>query len=173
VSILPWVASRGRSYGFLLADSSIEKNVRKDDFTPAYSPVSNRRHLAALVEVHRDFKCRCRNRRTQLIGEPHHRSILRKGRTVSRHKAAALRKWEGGISDTSMERLTQLSAPWANSRPIRESPTNSRGGNQYNANHRNMQSFDSAEWELSPRAVEILSRRRCQLQCGRHIVNSP
>jgi hypothetical protein len=52
VSILPWVVSPGRSYGFLRAGSIIQKNVRKDNPTPAYSPVSDRRRLTALVEVH-------------------------------------------------------------------------------------------------------------------------
>jgi hypothetical protein len=52
VSILPWVVSRGRSCGFHRADSSIQKDVRKDNPTPAYSPVSDRRRLTALVEVH-------------------------------------------------------------------------------------------------------------------------
>jgi hypothetical protein len=28
VSILPWIVSRGRSYGFLLADSVIQKDVK-------------------------------------------------------------------------------------------------------------------------------------------------
>jgi hypothetical protein len=49
VSILPWVVSRGRSYGFLWAGSMIQKNVRKDNPTPAYSPGSDRRRLTALV----------------------------------------------------------------------------------------------------------------------------
>jgi hypothetical protein len=49
VSILPWVVSPGRSYGFLLASSIIQKNVRKDNPTPAYSPVSDRRRLTALI----------------------------------------------------------------------------------------------------------------------------
>jgi hypothetical protein len=44
VSILPWVVSPGRSYGFLWAGSIIQKHVRKDNPTPAYSPVSDRRH---------------------------------------------------------------------------------------------------------------------------------
>jgi hypothetical protein len=52
VSILPWVVSPGRSHGFLWAGSIIQKNVRKGNPTPAYSPVSDRRHLTALVEVH-------------------------------------------------------------------------------------------------------------------------
>jgi hypothetical protein len=38
---IPWVVSRGRSYGFLLAGSIIPKNVRKDNPTPAYSPISD------------------------------------------------------------------------------------------------------------------------------------
>jgi hypothetical protein len=52
VSILPLVVRRGRSYGFLWADLMIQKYVRKDNPTPAYSPVSDRRRLIALVEVH-------------------------------------------------------------------------------------------------------------------------
>jgi hypothetical protein len=52
VSILPWVVSPGRSHGFLWASSIIQKNVRKDNPTPAYSPVSDRRRLTALFEVH-------------------------------------------------------------------------------------------------------------------------
>jgi hypothetical protein len=53
VSILTWVVSPGRSYGFLWASRIIQKNVRKDNPTPAYSPVSDRRRLTALIEVHR------------------------------------------------------------------------------------------------------------------------
>jgi hypothetical protein len=52
VSVLPWVVSPGRSHGFLWADYIIQKHVRKDNPTPAYSPVSDRRRLTALVEVH-------------------------------------------------------------------------------------------------------------------------
>jgi hypothetical protein len=52
VSILLWVASRGRSYGFLWTDSISQNYLRKDDPTPAYSPVSDRRRLTALVEIH-------------------------------------------------------------------------------------------------------------------------
>jgi hypothetical protein len=50
VPMLPWVVSRGRSYGFLWADFRIQNSIRKDDPTPAYSPVSYRRHLMALDE---------------------------------------------------------------------------------------------------------------------------
>jgi hypothetical protein len=52
VSILPWVVNRGRSYSFVLAGSIIHKNVRKGNPNPAYSPVSDRRRLTALVEAH-------------------------------------------------------------------------------------------------------------------------
>jgi hypothetical protein len=52
VFILPWVVSPGPSYGFLWAGSIIQIKVRKDNPTPAYSPVSDRRRLTALVEVH-------------------------------------------------------------------------------------------------------------------------
>jgi hypothetical protein len=52
VSILPWVVSPGRSYGFLWARSILQKHVREGNPTPAYAPVSGRRRLTALVEVH-------------------------------------------------------------------------------------------------------------------------
>jgi hypothetical protein len=52
VSILPWVVSRGRSYGFLWAGSIIQKKMRKANQTSAYSPVSDRRRLTELIEVH-------------------------------------------------------------------------------------------------------------------------
>jgi hypothetical protein len=52
VSILPWVVSRGRSYGFLWAGSIIQKIARKDNPTPASSRESDRRRLTALVVVH-------------------------------------------------------------------------------------------------------------------------
>jgi hypothetical protein len=52
VSILPWIVSPGRSYGFLWVASIIQKNVRKDNPIPAYFPVSDRRRLTALDEVH-------------------------------------------------------------------------------------------------------------------------
>jgi hypothetical protein len=50
VSILPWVVSRGCSYGFLWA-GLLFKNVRKDNPTPAYSLASDRGRLTALIEV--------------------------------------------------------------------------------------------------------------------------
>jgi hypothetical protein len=57
VSILPWVVSRGRSYGFLWAVSIIQKNVRKDDPTPAYSlnvkhQMSNQYYLRLMSTRH-------------------------------------------------------------------------------------------------------------------------
>jgi hypothetical protein len=51
-SILPWVVSQGCLCGFLWAGSIIQINVRKDNPTPAYSPVSDRRRRTALVEVY-------------------------------------------------------------------------------------------------------------------------
>jgi hypothetical protein len=53
VSILPWVVSPGRSYW---AGSIIQKYVRKDNPTLAYSPVSDRRRLTALVEQPRETR---------------------------------------------------------------------------------------------------------------------
>jgi hypothetical protein len=42
----------GRSYGLFWADSTVQNNVRKDDPSQAYSPVSDRGILTALVDVH-------------------------------------------------------------------------------------------------------------------------
>jgi hypothetical protein len=56
VSILPRVVSRDRSYGFLWANSNIQKNVRMSNPTLAYSPESDRRRLAALVKIYRARK---------------------------------------------------------------------------------------------------------------------
>jgi hypothetical protein len=54
VSILPWVVSLGRSYWFLWAGSIIKiKRVRRDNPIPAYSPVSDRRRLTAVVKDQR------------------------------------------------------------------------------------------------------------------------
>jgi hypothetical protein len=52
VCILPWVVSRGRSYGLFWAGSRTKKKVRKNDPTPAYSPVSVQNRLTALFGVH-------------------------------------------------------------------------------------------------------------------------
>jgi hypothetical protein len=52
VPILPLVVSRGRKYGLFLAASIIQKNVRKENPIPVYSPVSDRRRLTALVDIH-------------------------------------------------------------------------------------------------------------------------
>jgi hypothetical protein len=54
VFILPWVVSPGRSYGCLWVGLIIrkKKKVMKDNSTPAYSPVSDRRRLTAFVDVH-------------------------------------------------------------------------------------------------------------------------
>jgi hypothetical protein len=51
-SVLPSIVSRGHSYRIIWAGSIIQKNVRMNDPTPAYSPVSDRRRPTALVEVH-------------------------------------------------------------------------------------------------------------------------
>jgi hypothetical protein len=58
VPILPWVVSRDCSYGFLWAGSIIQKDMRKNNPTPAYSPVSDRRRPTALVEVnYKEWRC--------------------------------------------------------------------------------------------------------------------
>jgi hypothetical protein len=108
VSILPWVVSPGRLYGFLWAASIIQKNVRKDNPTPAYSPVSNRRRLTALVEVH--WARRVQAPIPQISGPNLQESHIietckEEGCAVSTQETAARREWE-------MEQLTRLSAPW-------------------------------------------------------------
>jgi hypothetical protein len=107
VSILPWVVSPGRSYGFLWAGSIIKRNVRKGYPTPAYSPVSDRRRLTALVEVH--WARRVQAPMPQISGpnvQENHiiETCKEEGCAVSTQETSARRKWE-------MEYLTRLSAP--------------------------------------------------------------
>jgi hypothetical protein len=45
---------------FLWADSSIQRNMRKIDPNPAYSPAGDRRRLTALVDVHLARRGVCR-----------------------------------------------------------------------------------------------------------------
>jgi hypothetical protein len=155
VSKIPWVVSRGRSYGFLYAGSIIYKHVRKYNptpassqvkllitnnaffivqrataksktgilcdvgvadappGTPAYSPVSDRRHLTALVQVH--WARRVQAPMSQISGpnlQENHiiETFKEEGRAVSTQETAARRKWE-------MDHLTRASAPWTDSRP--------------------------------------------------------
>jgi hypothetical protein len=96
VYILLWVISRGRSYGFLWAGSIIQKNVRKNNPTPAYSPVSNRRRLTALVEV--NWARRVQALMPQISGsnlqENHIIDLCKEeGCAVSTQETAVLRKW--------------------------------------------------------------------------------
>jgi hypothetical protein len=111
--ILPWVVSPGCSYGFLWAVRLFKKKVRKDDPTPAYSPVSDRRRLTALVEVH--WARRVQAPMPQISGpnlqEKHIiETCKEEGCAVSTQETAARSKWE-------MEHFTRLSAPWTDSRP--------------------------------------------------------
>jgi hypothetical protein len=53
VSVLTWVVSRGCSYGFLLADSSIQKYVRKDNPTLALNQVTYH-HLLVMHSAKND-----------------------------------------------------------------------------------------------------------------------
>jgi hypothetical protein len=113
VSILLWVVSRGRSYGFLWAGSIIQKNVKKDNPTPAYSPVSDRRRLTALVKVH--WSRRVQAPMPQISGpnsQENHiiETCKEEGCAVSTQEIAARRKLE-------MEHKTRLPAPWTDSRP--------------------------------------------------------
>jgi hypothetical protein len=112
-----------------LGCSIIQKNVRKYNPTPAYSPVSDRRRLTALVEVHwaKSAGIDAPDERTRLTGEPHNRICKEEGCAVSTQETAARRKWE-------MEYLTRLSAPWTDSRSHPRIVNQLAGGNQYNAN---------------------------------------
>jgi hypothetical protein len=83
------------------------QKVRKDDPTPAYSPLSDRRRLTALVEV--DWARRVQAPMPQ-ISKPdlqENRIIATRkedGCAVSTQETAAQRKWE-------MKHLALLSAP--------------------------------------------------------------
>jgi hypothetical protein len=117
--------------GFLWADSIIKKNMRKDNPTPAYSPVSDRRRLTALVEVH--WARRVQAPMPQISGpnfQENHitETCKEEGCAVSTQETVARRKGE-------TEHLTRLSAPLKKAVPIRESPTNSREAiNKYYVN---------------------------------------
>jgi hypothetical protein len=122
--------SPGRSYGFLWAGSIIQKNVTKDNPTPAYSPVSDRRRLTALVEVH--WARRVQAPMPQISGPNlQEKNIIEtreeEGCAVSTQETAARRKWE-------TEHLTHLSAPWADSRPHPRIVNQLAEGNQYYVN---------------------------------------
>jgi hypothetical protein len=129
-SILLWVVTRGRSYGFLWAGSIIQKNVRKDNPTPAYSPLSDRRRLTALIEVH--WARRVQAPMPQISGpnlQENHiiETCKEEGCTVSTQETAERREWAMGHS-------TRLSAPWTNSRPHPRIVNQLVGGNQYYVN---------------------------------------
>jgi hypothetical protein len=130
VSILPWVVSRGRSCGFLWADSSIQKNTRKDNPTPAYSPVSDRRRLTALVKVH--WARRVQTPMPQISGpnsQENHiiETCKEEGCAVSIQETAARREWED-------VQLTRLSAPWTDGRADPQIVDQLAEDSQYNAN---------------------------------------
>jgi hypothetical protein len=104
--------------------------VKKDNPTPAYSPVSNRRRLTALVEVH--WAQRVQAPMLQIGGpnlQQNHiiEACIEEGCAVSTQETAALIKWEMG-------HLTRLSAPWTDSRPHPRIANQLAGGNQFNVN---------------------------------------
>jgi hypothetical protein len=110
-----------------LGCSIIQKNVRKDDPTPAYSPVSDRRRLTALVEVH--WTRRVQAPMPQISGPNLQENQIietckEEGCAVSKQETAARRKWE-------REHLARLSAPWTDSRPHPRIVNQLAGGNQY------------------------------------------
>jgi hypothetical protein len=113
-----------------LGCSIIQKNVRKDNPTPAYSPVSDRRRLAALAEVH---WARIVQAPMPQISGPNLQenriieTCKEEGCAVSTQETVARREWE-------MKHLTRLSAPWTDSRPHLRIVNQLAGGNQYNVN---------------------------------------
>jgi hypothetical protein len=103
------------------------KNVRKDNPTPDYSPVSDRRRLTALVEVH--WARRVQAPMPQISGpnsQENHiiETCKEEGCAVLTQKIAARRKWE-------IEHLTRLSASWTDSRPHQRIVDQLTGGSQY------------------------------------------
>jgi hypothetical protein len=130
LSILPWVVSPGRSYGFLWAVRLFKENLRKDNLTPAYSPVSDRRRLTALVEVHCAQGVQApipKFSRPDLQENHIIETCKEEGCAVSTKETVARRKWE-------MEHLTHLSAPWTDSRPHPRIANQLAGGNEYDVN---------------------------------------
>jgi hypothetical protein len=115
ISILSFVVSRGRSHGFLWADSTIQKNVRKDDPTPAYLPVSDRRRSHGACWSPLGVKGAStdvtkvsgpNSKESQIIG-----ACKEEGCTVSTQETAALRE------NRRVGHLTRVSAPRTDSRP--------------------------------------------------------
>jgi hypothetical protein len=74
-------------------------------------------------------------------------------------------EWESSIFEAH-------TAPWTDNRSHPQIVNRLAVGNQYSINLRELLFFDSAERGPLRRVVEDLSRRRCQLQCGRHRANS-
>jgi hypothetical protein len=102
------------------------KNERKDNPNPAYSPVSDRRRLTALIAVH--LARRAQAPMSQISGrnlQENHiiETCKKEGCAVSTQETAARRKWE-------MEHSTGLSAPWTDSRPHPQIANQLAGGNQ-------------------------------------------
>jgi hypothetical protein len=105
------------------------KKIGKDNPTPAYSPVSDRRRLTAL-EVH--WARRVQAPMPQISGtnlQENHiiETCNEEGCAVSTQETAVRSKWE-------TEHLTRLSAPWTESRPHSRIVNQLAEGNQYYAN---------------------------------------
>jgi hypothetical protein len=105
------------------------KNARKDNPTPPYSPVCDRRRLTALVEVH--WARRVQAPIPKISGpnlQENHiiETCKEEGCAVSTQETAAS-KWE-------TEHLTRFSAPWTDSRPHPRIANQLAGGNQCNVN---------------------------------------
>jgi hypothetical protein len=111
-----------------------QKDVRKDNPTPAYLPVSDRKRLTALVEVH--WARRVQAPMLQISGpnlQENHiiETCKEDGRAVSTQESAAREKMVNGTFDTHSARL---SAPWTDSRPYLRIADQVAGGNRYNVN---------------------------------------
>jgi hypothetical protein len=104
--------------------------MKKDNPTPAYSPVSDRKRLTALVEVR--WARRVQAPMPQISGSNLQENNVietckEEGCAVSTQETATRRKWEMG-------HLTRLSAPWTYSRPHPRIANKHAEGNQYYVN---------------------------------------
>jgi hypothetical protein len=126
---LPWLIAEVVYMGFFRLIQSFDC-VRKDNPTPAYSSVSNRRRLTVLVEVH--WARRVQAPMPQ-ISEPNSQqhqiteSCTAEGNAVSTQEIYE-RKNE------KMEGSTRVSAPWTDCRPHPRIVNHLLGGSKYNVN---------------------------------------
>jgi hypothetical protein len=113
-----------------LGCSIIQKNVRKGNLTPAYSPVSDRRRLTALVEVH--WARRVQAPMPQISGPNLQENHIIE--TCKEEECAVSTQETAARRESEMGHFTHLSARWTDSRPHPRIVNQLAGGNQYNVN---------------------------------------